>query len=141
MRFSELNALIRDLEVAMLTTVETDGILRSRPMKVLESRDGKIWFFSALSSPKSEEVQEDPRVNLSFADPESRRYVSLSGTCELVRDPQLARDYWRKEFLAWFPNGVEDPDLALLKVQIEQAELWDQETWSKEDFNLDKTGS
>jgi general stress protein 26 len=127
METSQLNRLIQEIRIAMLTTVENDGRLRSRPMFALDTHepfDGNVWFFNSLSSPKTGEVQEDPRVTLSFADTRGQRYVSLTGTCELVRDPERARRYWRPEFQEWFPKGVEDPDLVLLRVRVEQAEWW-----------------
>lgn len=33
---------------------------------------------------------------------------------------------WQKPLKTWFPKGLDDPDLALLKVEVEHAEYWDQ---------------
>jgi len=32
---------------------------------------------------------------------------------------------WSAAAKAWFPGGVDDPDLQLLRVQVQHAEYWD----------------
>ena len=62
---------------------------------------------------------------MSYADTDGQRYVSVSGTAQLVRDRAKVEELWNPIFNAWFPDGLDDPDLALLKVTVEQAEYWD----------------
>jgi len=122
----KLADLIRDIDIAMLTTVAEDGSLRSRPMATQKAEfDGVLWFFTRASAPKVDEVQRDQHVNVSYADPAHNRYVSVSGTAHLVRDPHKIRELWNPAYKAWFPHGLDDPDLALLRVFPERAEYWD----------------
>jgi general stress protein 26 len=64
-------------------------------------------------------------VNVSFADPDKQHYVSASGIAELVDDPAKAKELWHDAYKTWFPKGLDDPDLVLLKVKVEKAEYWD----------------
>ena len=64
-------------------------------------------------------------MNLSYADPSHNRYVSVSGTAQLVRDRKKNEELWSPVLKAWFPKGLDDPDLALLRVEVEKAEYWD----------------
>jgi general stress protein 26 len=122
----KLRDLIKDIKFAMLTTVEEDGTLRSRPMATQEVEfDGDLWFFTNAKAPKVNEVQHDQHVNLSYAQPDKQKYVSVSGTAQLVRDRQKIEELWNPLFKAWFPQGLDDPDLALLKVSVNKAEYWD----------------
>jgi general stress protein 26 len=122
----KLRKLIKNIRVAMLTTAARDGSLRSRPMATQESDSaGELWFFTRYRSGMSEEIQENQRVNLSYASPKNERYVSVSGTASLVRDPDRIKDLWRGELKEWFPDGKKDPDLALLKITIDRAQFWD----------------
>ncbi|MBD0325974.1 MAG: pyridoxamine 5'-phosphate oxidase family protein, partial [Pyrinomonadaceae bacterium] len=106
--------------------VEADGTLRSRPMSTQQVEfDGDLWFFTRASAPKVDEVRRDERVNVSYAKPEDQRYVSISGTAQIVRDRRKIEELWKPELKAWFPKGLEDPDIALLKINVEQAEYWD----------------
>lgn len=118
--------LIKDIRFAMLTTVASDGQLRSRPMTMQEQEfDGDLWFFVGASSPAVAEMRADDQVNLSFADPGDNAYVSISGTAQIVRDRAKIEELWKPILKAWFPDGLDDPDLALLKVTTTQAEYWD----------------
>jgi len=122
----KLAELIGAARVAMLTTAAADGSLRSRPMLAHRAGDGDVlWFFTRAAAAKVEEALEHPRVNVSFADPDEGRYVSLSGSATLVRDRETVRRLWGEGDRAWFPRGPEDPDLALLRVEVGRAEYWD----------------
>ena len=125
----KLGELIRDSKVAMLTTAAPDGQLHSRPMATQvpdsEEFDGTLWFFTRDDSPKVAEIQEDEHVNVSYADSSSQNYVSVAGRATLVHDRGKIDELWSPIHKAWFPDGKDDPHLALLRVDAESAEYWD----------------
>jgi general stress protein 26 len=123
----KLRELVKDVDFCMLTTVDEGGDLHSRPMSSNGDIDqnGDIWFFTNSSSHKVSEITRLPKVNVSFADPENQRYVSVSGSGELVRDQKKIEELWKPEFKIWFPKGKDDPEIALLRVSLEKAEYWD----------------
>ncbi len=121
-----LNDKIKGIRIAMMATAEPNGVLRSRPMATQDMEfDGDLWFFTHASAPKVDDVESHQQVNLSYAKPGDNLFVSVSGTAQLVRDRQKMQDLWKPLLKAWFPNGLEDPDLALLKVTVDSAEYWD----------------
>jgi len=121
----KLAELIRGFRVAMLSTI-AGGEIHSRPMAVVETPfDGTLWFFTRKSAGKVEHVRGDQRVNVAFADPDSDRYVSLSGHATIVRDASKNRELWSPALVAWFPGGPEDRDLVLMKIEVDAAEYWD----------------
>jgi general stress protein 26 len=120
--------LVEEIGIAMLTTRD-EGVLRSRPMACVRADSGgTLWFFTKASSPKTSEVRDEHEVNLSLADKDNQNYVSISGRATIVRDRAKARELWNEDQRMWFPGGIEDPELALLRVQVEQAEYWDRPT-------------
>ena len=125
----KLGQLIDDIQFAMLTTAEPDGSLRSRPMATHQDHgkgfDGVLWFFTQAESGKTDEVKRDQHVNLSYASPEQSKYVSVTGIATLVRDQVKAKELWDPKYKAWFSKGLEDPELALLRVDVTKAEYWD----------------
>lgn len=123
----KVRELVKDIDFCMLTTVDENNDLHSRPMSVNGEidPDGDLWFFTNASSHKVSEIARLPKVNVSFADPENQHYVSITGTAQLVRDRQKIDELWKPEFKMWFPNGKDDPDVALLRVSLEKAEYWD----------------
>src|SRR5690242_12481190 len=81
---AKLWAMIKDIKFAMLVTEQEDGTLRSRPMATQQAEfEGELWFFTAMDAPKVAEVRHHAKVNLSYAEPEDQKYVSVSGTCEV----------------------------------------------------------
>lgn len=122
----KLSDLIEGINIAMLTTVDEDGTLRSRPMGTQQIEfDGDLWFFTGADSAKVEEVRQEQQVNVAYAEPKQQRYVSVSGIAQVVRDRQKMKELWNPIFKAWFPEGLDDPNLALLKVHVEKAEYWE----------------
>ena len=121
----KLRRLIKDIRFCMMTTVDTHASLRSRPMAVLDRPfDGTLYFFTHRSDPKVREIARDARVNLGISDPDSYRYVSCSGVAGLANDPTLQQKLWHKQYEAWFPKGLDDKDLAMLRVRVTNAEYW-----------------
>jgi general stress protein 26 len=126
-RFREL---IKDIRFAMFTTRQADGSLRSRPMTTQndpedpEGNQPSLYFFASLTGEPVADLQRDPAVNVGYADPGRDSYVSVSGKATVVDDADRKKRLWSKFAEAWFPGGPEDPDLALVRVQIEQAEYW-----------------
>jgi general stress protein 26 len=118
--------LVEEIKVAMLVTEEADGTLRSRPMSTVQmDSNGDLWFFTALSSAKVEECEHHRSVNLSYVHIGNQHFLSISGTEQTLRDKEKMTQLWTPWVQPWFPQGVDDPNLALLKVSITHAEYWD----------------
>lgn len=126
----KLRELVKEIDFCMLTTIDENNDLHSRPMSVNGDidPDGDLWFFTKVSSHKVSEIARLPKVNVSFADPENQHYVSITGTAQLVRDREKIEELWKPEFKMWFPEGKDDPEIALLRVNLEKAEYWDSPT-------------
>lgn len=118
--------LIKEARVAMLTS-EDNGRLRSRPMVASQKNfdDGCLWFFTQKNSPKAHQVEDDHQVNAAYASAPDNSFVSLSGSASLVFDRADIDAHWNDMVKAWFPGGKDDPNIALLKVDVDQAEYWD----------------
>lgn len=121
----KLHELIKDVKICMMLTHYGEGI-KGRPMATTEaSKDGSLWFFTSSSSEKYEEILNDNDVALSYSDPGSNSYVIVNGTAEFSRDKQKIKELWNPFVKAWFPDGVDDPHLVLIKVEPHKAEYWD----------------
>lgn len=115
--------LIDNITVAMMTTVDADRSLVSRPMTPLEmDAQGALWFFTDLRSSKVEQMNA---VNVTFADNEHSTFVSLSGHGEVFANPAHTERLWTQFARPWFPDGPESPNLALLKFVPASADYWD----------------
>lgn len=120
---SHVSELIEDIPIAMLTTVEADGTLASRPMAALEiDAQGALWFFTDLRSSKVEHLRV---ASLSFTDIAHATYVSLSGRGAIDTDRGRIQRLWTDFAKPWFPDGPDSPNLALLKFVPDAIYYWD----------------
>jgi general stress protein 26 len=120
--------LIGEIRFAMLTTHHVNGHLHSRPVTTQNSKldeDANLWFFMSRSGEPVADMLLEPSVNVAYADPGKDAYVSVSGMASIVDDMAKKQQLWSKMAEAWFPKGVNDPDLALVKVEISHANYWD----------------
>ena len=122
----KLRKLMKDIRIAMLTTVARDGGLHGRPMMTSDvESDGNLWFVASGRSALAEEISKNPNVSVTYANAKGSRYIAVSGTATFIRDQARLKDLWSGKHKAWFPEGKKDPDLTLLKVEVHSAEYWD----------------
>lgn len=126
-KMEKVRDMVADIRIAMMTTVDEQGNLVSRPMAALQfDEEGNVWFFTKRSSPKVDQIEHnEQRVNVAFASVSDADYVSISGTANEVDDRAKINELWNPQAKAWFPNGKDDPELTLLKVHTQMAEYWD----------------
>ncbi len=117
---------IKDIRYAMLTTSDEDGSLTARPMTTVQKEfSGTLWFFTSRSSPPAVSVLRHGTVGLQYTDHGDDVYVSLSGDAQLEHDRARMEALWSPMVKAWFPRGVDDPDLVMIRVDVHKAEYWD----------------
>ena len=122
---AKIRELVEGIDFCMLTSID-EGNLRSRPMSTQSAEfDGDVWFFTSDNTHKVDEIAKDNRVNLAYSSADKNVYVSISGRAEVVHDRAKIEELWSPVLKAWFPEGLDDPHLCLLKVSAEQAEYWD----------------
>ncbi|MCB1624203.1 MAG: pyridoxamine 5'-phosphate oxidase family protein [Pseudomonadales bacterium] len=122
---TRLGELVAKIGIGMLTTVADQGTLRSRPLATLKmDAEPALWFLTSISSAKINELDESGLASVSYSDGQSH-FISVSGKTQIIRDREVISELWTPLAKTWFPAGVDDPDLAALKVQVHQAEYWD----------------
>jgi general stress protein 26 len=109
----------------MLTTLDEDGGFYSCPMTLQEAtKDAVLWFFTSTTAPTARNIERDPRIGVALMDDDGF-YASVYGTASLSDDRDKIRELWNTMVKAWFPQGVEDPHLVLLRLDVERGEYWD----------------
>lgn len=124
--------LVEEVNVCMFITnnaTNDHNHDHTRPMATIEvEKDGTLWFFTDIRSIKVEEVSQQHNVHLTYAHPGKESYLDVWGNAEIVTDRNQIKDKWSTMVKAWFPNGPEDPNVALLKVQPRDVYYWETET-------------
>lgn len=123
---AKLKELIDTIRVGLLTTVDLDGSLHTRPVETLRcDTDGTLWFFTDHQSPKAKELAHDIRVSVGYSEPAKRIYAVVAGHARILRDQALAAELWTPAQKAWYPEGLDDGHLSILQVTLERAEYWE----------------
>lgn len=118
--------MMRDIDFCMFTTISAEDGLYGRPMSnngEVEF-DGDIWFFSGADTRKIREIKANPRVHLSYVDPQNFRFISMTGEAEIVRDREKKRELWLDELKRWFEDGPDSKDVVLIKVHPTLIAYW-----------------
>jgi general stress protein 26 len=121
---AKLLELISDMPIAMFTTIADDGTLHAVPMARQEVEpSAELWFITARDTDKVRDLTTRPQVNLTFSS--SDAWVSVHGTATVVDDQAKLEELWNTFAEAWMPEGPQDPNATLIKVDLAGGEFWD----------------
>ena len=110
----KISEMVKDIHIAMMTTVAKDGSMSSRPMALQDKPfDGTLWFLTRSTSEKVDEIEDDKHVTLTFAEPSDSKYVTLKGRASVSQDRSRIKELWNPMYKAWFPNGEDDTAAAV----------------------------
>lgn len=130
-----VNDLIKDIEVAMFTTI-VDGKPVSRPLQTQEAEfDGELWFLTLKDTDKYQEILHNPAVNVAYA---GKSYVSISGSAQFIDDLERKKEYWNPVFDKMLNTTYDDPNVILIKVTAETAVYWESGNMAKTVKNFAK---
>ena len=119
----QIAKLVKDARIGILTTIDGGGHLVSRPLAIQETEfTGDLWFFTQDPSPKVDDIAGNDQVNVAFES--GKGWVSVAGTASVSHDQVKIDELWNNSASAWFPEGREDPTVALLKVSADTVEYW-----------------
>jgi general stress protein 26 len=122
----KIGDLVKGIRIAMLCTIDGNGQIHSRPMATQdEPFNGTLWFLTRISSEKIGDIERRHNITLDYADPSNSKYVTLRGTASSNQDKSKIKELWNPMYKAWFPNGVDDPEIAVLKVEVTEGDYWE----------------
>lgn len=121
----KIKELVDNVRICMFTTVDDHSKITSRPMStVLMDNDGYIWFFTNEYSETIQELSKDNSVSLIYSHPAKNIYIDIKGTTSVIINKEKITELWNPMLKAWFPKGIDDPKLCLIKVAPQEAYYW-----------------
>ena len=121
--------LVEEVNTCMFITATHSENEHTRPMATVEVEDnGSLWFYTDVRSIKVEEVATDNKVHLIYSHPGKQSFMDVWGSGTIVTDKEQIKAKWSPVVKAYFPQGVDDPNLALLKVQPTNVYYWEAES-------------
>ncbi|KAG8705835.1 hypothetical protein FRC12_009206 [Ceratobasidium sp. 428] len=127
-----LKEILATAKTGMLTTRGTNGELHSRAMAPASTEGLHFTFIANNDSYKTDEMEANPQVNVSFFDPGSNHWVSVAGTATLSQDREKIKKLWSPFVRAWFGDlgdGVHkgdenDPRVVIIDVNPSEIRYW-----------------
>lgn len=124
-QIDELRELVKGIEVAMFTTQDGGRQLHSRPLQTQQvDADGMIWFLTSRQTSVVGEVHDQPAICLTYVSHSDNTYVCVTGKAQEIHDQAKISELWSPMHAVFFPGDRDDPDLILLRVTPDHAEVW-----------------
>lgn len=109
----------------MIGLVEAEDA-HTRPMTAqLKGLHGPIWFFSSKDSQLVKNLTHGQRAVATFTSKGHELFATIHGTLSLDTDRANVDALWNRFVAAWYEGGKDDPKLALLRLDPEYAEIWE----------------
>jgi general stress protein 26 len=128
---AELEAKFWDaLESDRTMMLGLDGVEdgHAQPMTALTDPDrkqrGPIWFFTTKTNGIIQAMKKGHRAMAHFAAKDHDLFASIHGNLVLDDDRAVIDRLWNPFVAAWFEGGKDDPELQLIRLDAEKAEIW-----------------
>ena len=122
----KINGLVKANDICLFTTDLTNLPLATCPMSTQQvDEEGNLWFFSGADSEHNGNLASDDRVQLFYSNKSNYEFLSIYGEAVVIKDKKKAKELWNPMVKTWFHEGVDDPNLTLIKVTPSDAYYWD----------------
>ncbi len=122
----KIREIAKAARICFFGTAPGEIPLDVRPMAVQEvDAAGSLWFLSGRSTAKNRHIARDPRVQLLFGNPGASQYLTVNGRATISDDRAVREKYWTPIAKTWFPGGVDDPELTVIRVEPDAGYYWD----------------
>ncbi|CAN5289999.1 hypothetical protein BH23VER1_BH23VER1_05240 [soil metagenome] len=89
--------LVNGRHPGILTTVDADGVPRTRWMSTLAFDDFPVFYtLTAPDSRKVAQIRQHPAVSWMFSNHDLSLILNLSGTARVLTDPQTLKKVWQE---------------------------------------------
>jgi len=86
-----------------------------------EDVEGKFWFYTR----RDNRLAPGGRAMAQYVSKDHKVFACIMGTLVAETDPAVIDRYWSNMVEAWFDGGRSDPELIMLRFELESAEIWE----------------
>ena len=124
---TKLRELLAHFSIAFMVTI-SEGRAHARPLGVCgkpEEFDGTLWFITDRRSHKVEEISDGANTTVTFQNDQRGAYAHMRGRATVVEDRQRLETLYTPDQRTWFPDGPDDPNMTLVRFDVDDADYWD----------------
>jgi len=127
-----LKQILKTTKYCMFTTRSPTGELHARCMAPASTESLWFSFIANNATFKFDEIDADSNVNVSFLDPSSTSWISVTGKARITNDREVIKKLWSPLVSAWFGDlgdGVHkgdenDPRVSAIQVVPDEIRYW-----------------
>lgn len=119
-----IEALMKDMDIAMFATHSDDGTIASRPMSNNREVEysGTSWYFTLEDKRVARDIAANSQVTLNFQ--ADSQWLSVQGEAVLIDDRVAFEEHYVSDLDQWFEDGIDCPGLVLIEVRAVRATAW-----------------
>jgi general stress protein 26 len=128
----EISKRMAGIDIAILSTHSENGQIANRPMSNNGdvSYDGTSYYFTFEQARTVVDIQANPKA-LGFTGTggifSDAIYLAVEGNADLIRDKAAFKTHWTSDLDRWFEQGVDTPNIVLIRVKATRVTYWDGE--------------
>ncbi len=129
-RIEDAMAFMNSVKVGMMCTRNGRSQLVSRAMALAATSQGvDLLFHTNTETGKTDELAQEPHVNIAFYQPSSGEWASVSGTARISTDRELVHKHYNVALRTWMGDlgdgkhdgGKDDPVCCVFMRELTQA--------------------
>ena len=122
----KLRKLLEEFPIAFMVTI-SNGEVTARPIGIVgdEEFDGALWFITDKRSRKVAAIESGATTTLLFQNDNNGDYLQLTGRASVVEDRATLERLYTTLQRTWFPKGLDDPDITLVRFDADGGNYWD----------------
>ncbi len=123
---AKLGELLKEFPIAFMVTV-SNGDVSARPIGIVGDHafDGTLWFITDKRSRKVQAIESGASTTLLFQNDKAGSYLQLTGRAAVVDDRAKLEELYTTLQRTWFPKGLDDPNITLLRFDADGGSFWD----------------
>lgn len=124
MREKLWKALKDDMTVMLSLSGVEEGHSRPMTAQIDAGRPGPLWFFTTRETVLVKAMGTSHRAVAHFVSKGHELFAAIHGELTLDEDRANVDRLWNRFVAAWYEGGKEDPQLQLLRLDPEYAQIW-----------------
>ena len=126
---TKIGELLKGFPIAFMVTI-SNGEVTARPIGVVGgigdgAFEGTLWFITDRRSHKVAAIESGALTTLLFQNDKEGNYLQLTGRATVVEDRVKLQEMYTNLQRTWFPKGLDDPDITLLRFDADGGCFWD----------------
>ncbi len=114
---------IDDTRIGMLGLHEPGQHMQ--PMTAFcEPETNSIWFFTRRTTDLARDAAGGRQAMFCLISKDRKLYACVGGRLQPSHDPERIERHWNPVVASWFSDGKDDPELTLLRLDADDAQIW-----------------